>query len=339
MKALQLIGPRQFRLTNLEKPEIDPDEVLIKVSYAGICGSDLHTFHGENKRIKYPAILGHEMSGEIVEIGAACPERFQVGDKVTINPFVPCETCPTCRSGNRHLCGNRFFYGMTKNGGFAEYMKVRWINLHRIDESVPIDVAAMSEPYAVGVHAVNRSGLKLGDKVIIIGGGPIGMMTALAARTAGAGLIAISEVSEYRLARIEELGFIAIDGREGHLREKVLEMTDGIGADIVFEAAGAQATSLQMTQILRARGTAVIVALYSRTPQVDLNDVNFRELTIKGTVVYTEEDFKHAVQTLPVEALKKLISHRLPLEAAEDAFHAAGQAEDAMKILLTPLKQ
>lgn len=334
MKALHLLGPRKFHLVELEKPHIDSDEVLIKVAYAGICGSDLHTFHGQNGRIKYPAILGHEMSGEIVETGAQCL-AFKVGDRVTINPFVACQTCHTCQSGNQHLCGNRFFYGMTKAGGFAEFMKVKAQHLHKIEDAVPLDVAAMTEPYAVGVHAVNRSGLNIGDKVVILGGGPIGLMTALAARNAGAGLVAISEISDYRLQQIRELGFMAIDAKNVDLKQKVMELTDGIGADVVFDAAGASSTSRQMTQILKTKGTAIIVGLYSGTPQVDLNDVNFRELSIKGTVVYTERDFKYAVQTLPVEDLKKLISHRMPLEAAEKAFHFAEQAH-AMKILLTP---
>ncbi|WP_102344747.1 zinc-dependent alcohol dehydrogenase [Bacillus sp. Marseille-P3661] len=335
MKALLLTDKKKLELSECEIPKINDDEVLIKVKYTGICGSDIHTYHGQNPNIRYPRIMGHETSGEIVEIGHGSTSNIQVGDRVTVFPLHACGQCILCKKGSEHLCRNRTFAGMTKDGAFAEYVKVHHSLVYKIEDQTPFDVAAMIEPYAVGVHAINRSNLTMGDKVVILGGGPIGLMIALAAKQAGAGLIAISEVSDYRLKKIRELGFIAIDGRETDLKEEVLNLTEGIGADIVFEAAGVPITSEQMTKVLRPEGTAVIAGLYSQFPRVDSNDVNFRELTIKGTTVYTREEFKYAIQSLPIEQLKALISHRLRIEHAAEGFQLSESASESMKILVS----
>lgn len=335
MKALSLNGNKNLEVSEREIPKINDDEVLIKVKYTGICGSDIHTYHGQNPNVRYPRIMGHEISGEIAEIGKSYSHSLQVGNRVTVFPLLACGECLICKKGKEHLCRHRTFMGMTKDGGFAEYVKAHSSQVYKIKDNTPFDVAAMIEPYAVGVHAINRSQLTMGDKVVILGGGTIGLMIALAAKQAGAGLIAISEVSDYRLKKIHELGFIPIDGRGTDLKEEVLKMTDGIGADIVFEAAGVPITSEQMTKVLRPEGTAVIAGLYSQLPKVDLNDVNFRELTMKGTTIYTREEFRYAIQSLPVEKLEALVTHRLPIEHAAHGFQLTESASQSMKILIS----
>jgi (R,R)-butanediol dehydrogenase / meso-butanediol dehydrogenase / diacetyl reductase len=335
MKALLLTDKQTLEVAEREIPFITEDEVLLKVKYTGICGSDIHTFHGQNPNIKYPRIMGHETSGEVVEVGNSSASKFKKGDRVTVFPILPCGECVLCKKGSEHLCHHRTFMGMTTDGAFAEYVKVDSNQVNKIGDHVPFDVASMIEPYAVGIHAIKRSNLTMGDKVIILGGGTIGLMIALAAKQAGAGLIAISEVSDYRLKQIQDLGFIAIDGRKTDLKEEVLNITEDIGADIVFEAAGVPITSEQMTKVLRPEGTAVIVGLYSHSPKVDSNDVNFRELTIKGTSVYTREEFRYAIQSLPIEQIKQLISHRLPIEKALEGFQLSESASESMKILVS----
>jgi 2-desacetyl-2-hydroxyethyl bacteriochlorophyllide A dehydrogenase len=335
MRAVQFLGNKQFRISEVEMPQISSDELLLKVKYTGICGSDIHVYQGHMAKRNYPLIMGHEFSGEVIEAGKDAAGMFQAGDRVTVNPLVYCGKCHNCRSGIRHLCTERTFTGYTSDGGFAEYVKISAHQAYKLPEHVPLDVAAMTEPYAVGVHAINISGLNLGDNVIILGGGTIGLVIALAARSAGAGQIAISEVSEYRLEAIRRLGFTAIDSKTTNVKEAVMEMTDGIGADVAFDAAGAPVTAEQVTQVLRFRGTAVIAGLYAHPPKVDLNDLNFRELVLKGTTVYSDRDFKHAIQSMPVESLQKMISHRLPLEEVQNGFETASAAE-AMKVLIAP---
>lgn len=334
MRTLLLTKEKHMEVAECEIPSINEEEVLVKVVYTGICGSDVHTYHGLNAKVKYPLTMGHETSGEIVKIGQHCPDGLEIGDRITINPLLSCGACFLCKSGKEHLCRQRTFLGFTRNGAFAEYVNVHHSQVYKIGEHIPLDVASMIEPFAVGVHAINRSNLSLGDKIVILGGGTIGLMIALAARQAGAGFIAISEVSDYRLKKIREMNFTAIDGRTQDLQEEVLKMTAGVGADIVFEAAGVQTTSEQMTKILRPQGTAVIAGLYSQFPKVDSNDVNFRELTIKGTTIYTKEEFQYAIQALPVESLKKMISHRLPIERSLEGFELSGSAIDSMKVLI-----
>jgi threonine dehydrogenase-like Zn-dependent dehydrogenase len=192
----------------------------------------------------------------------------------------------------------------------------------------------MVEPYAVGVHAVNVANIQLGDHVAILGGGTIGMMIALAARAAGAGQIVMSEISDYRLDQIQKLGFIPIDSKVSDVKEEVFKLTGGAGTDIVFDAAGVPATAALMTQLLRSKGTAVIAGLYAHAPQVDLNDLNFRELVIRGTTVYTDQDFRFALQSLPVEELLQLVSHRLPIAEGEEGFRLSAGAKEAMKVLI-----
>ncbi|WP_080872553.1 zinc-dependent alcohol dehydrogenase [Oceanobacillus timonensis] len=334
MKALHLIRNETFVLKETPVPQIVEDEMLIKVAYTGICGSDLSIRAGKNPRVTYPLIMGHELSGEVVEMGSACTGEIRLGDAVTVNPLLSCGQCELCMQGWTHLCRNFGLYGIDVDGAFADYIKVKGRHVHKVPDEVSLDTAALTEPFAVGIHAVERSHLTIGDKVFVLGGGPIGLMVALAARAAGAELVAVSEMSDDRLHIIRELGFIAIDAKKYRLLDKVHDLTNGMGADIVFDAAAVKKTSAQMTSILRTRGTAVIVGLQREPVPVDLGDVNLRELKVLGTMVYTNKSFRTAVKRLPeTKELQKLISHKLPLEKFEEGFSSA-ISKNGMKILL-----
>ncbi|MFZ5945711.1 MAG: zinc-dependent alcohol dehydrogenase [Bacillota bacterium] len=336
MKAIQMAAPKQLELVNTEKPAIAADEVLIKVAYGGICGSDIHIYHGNNERVKYPLIACHEFSGEIVEIGKECSSQWEIGDKVVVNPLISCGVCDPCVRGNVHVCKKLGLIGIDIDGAFAEYVKAKPYQLIKVPEGIPLDTAALAEPLAVGIHAVTTSGLKIGDKVVILGGGPIGLMVAFAAKAAGAGLVVISEVSQFRLEMAKEMGFEVINAADD-VKQKVLELTDGVGADIVFEAAAAPATSAQMTGLLRISGTAVMVGVHRDLAGVNLREVNLRELKIIGARVYTQNNFVTAVKLLPeLKELSKVITHRLSFEEHAKAFAAMMDARDSLKILLHP---
>jgi len=334
MKTIQLVSAEQLRLVEADIPKIASDEVLVKVSYTGICGSDLHTYSGHNPYVTYPVVMGHELSGVIVEKGANCPASLQAGDKVAINPLISCGECSTCREGHLNICRNFKLYGREYAGGFAEYIKVRAGHLVKVPDTISMDVAAMAEPYAVGLHAVNESGIKLGDRVVVLGGGPIGMMTALAARAAGASKIIVSEISGYRLSLAEQLGFEAVNSKETDLKQHVLEVTDGLGADVVFETAATAVTASQLTEVIRPRGTAVLVGLYGRMTEVDLKAIVIRELDVKGSAIFSKREFEFALHHMPVEHMRQMVSHRLPIEATDEGFRTAKSAADAMKVLI-----
>lgn len=337
MKALKITAPGKLEMENVPLPEIDPGEVLLRVGFGGICGSDVHIYHGKNPRVKYPLVMGHEMSGEITDVGARCGQSWKAGDRVVVYPLISCGACDPCRRGNLHVCERLGLIGIDTDGAFAEYVKARPSQLVRIPEGMGLDMAALAEPFAVGVHAVNRSGIKVGDRVVVLGGGPIGLMVALAARAAGAGMVAVGEVSRFRLEKAAKMGFETINPMNQNIREKVLEMTGGTGADVVFEAAAAAPTSAQMTGLLRTRGTAVIVGVHRQPVNVDLQDVNLRELYILGTRVYTDSDFKAAVNLMPrIRELEEVVTHRIPLGAAREGFDAMISAGESLKILLEP---
>lgn len=337
MKALQLVEAEHLKIVQMEDPAINRGEVLIKVHWAGICGSDIHIFHGKNPRVKYPITLGHEFSGEIAEVGKDVSPELKLGDLVTVNPVITCGRCEPCINGRRNVCRKFGLYGIDTNGGFSQYIKVKRKHLVKIPVGVTTDLAVLSEPFAVGVHAVNRSGIKVGSRVLILGGGPIGLIVALAAKAAGAGLIVISEISDYRLEIVKRLGFIAVDNKNTDLKKVVNDLTANNGMDVVFEAAAAPVTSLTMTSYLKSSGTAVMVGLHREPVLTDLRDVNLREINIIGTMLYTDEDFETAVNMLSqTEHLAEIISHRFSLEDYNIAFKTIMQDKTAMKVVIKP---
>ncbi len=337
MRALRLLKPTQFEVIEAEIPRIASNEVLIKVHYAGICGSDIHMFHGKTARVKYPIVPGHEFAGEIAEIGDGKNNSLRVGDLVTINPLITCGKCLSCTTGRSNICPKFGLYGIDTDGGFAEYVKVATDHVVKIPAGMPADVAALAEPFSVGFHAVKRSQLQVGDKALVLGAGPIGLIVASVAKAAGAGSILVSEKNQYRLDVARKMGFQVYDDSEGDLKRKVDEITGGNGVDIVFEAAAAPITSLKMTAYLRPGGTAVMVGVHREYVPADLGAVNLRELNIIGTMVYTPNDFKAAVAMLPrMDSLPLLISHKLPLEAHDQAYSSIVNGKDAMKILFYP---
>ena len=194
-KPLFIWEKKQVVLKDIDVPERGPDEVLIRVSRAGLCGTDLHIYQGHmDRRVQTPLVMGHEMCGEIVE--APSGTDIEVGDRVVVEPTVWCGTCPACRRGHRHICQNLNFLGIDSPGAFQAYWNVPVDRLHRVPDGLSDEAGALIEPLAVAVHDVRRAGVELGDRAVVIGGGPIGMLVAMAARMDGAGVM-ISEVNPF----------------------------------------------------------------------------------------------------------------------------------------------
>jgi len=313
-----------------------PRQVQIRVAYCGICGTDLHLFHGAMAhRLRLPHVMGHEMSGFIAAVGPEV-DAWRVGDRVTVRPLDPCNQCPACRAGHQHICQNLKFIGIDTPGALQGLWTVPAHTLHRLPESVSLEHGAMVEPIAVACHVFRRGEVQAGDFAVVIGGGPIGILVALVAQAGGAQVL-LAEVNPFRVRLAGELGIAAVNPAETDLAALVNERTGGAGADIVFEVSGSAAGAEMMTKLPRTRGRIVVVAIFAEPPKVDLFRFFWRELKLSGARVYEPEDFESAIAlaaagSLPLE---RLITTVLPLGRLEDGFRQMERGGEVMKILVS----
>jgi 2-desacetyl-2-hydroxyethyl bacteriochlorophyllide A dehydrogenase len=334
MPAATYIGNSTINIVESSQRPPAPGEVQIDVAFTGICGTDLHILHGNmDSRVTFPAIIGHEMSGRISALGEGV-SGWSLGDPVTVMPLDWCGDCPACKAGHQHICQNLNFIGIDSAGSLQKQWNVPETVLVRLPESLRLDHAALVEPVAVSVHDVRRADIQPGEKAVVIGGGPIGVLIATTARHAGAEVVVL-ELDGDRRAMIEELGFEVLDPRTQDQVEWVNTWTGGAGADVVFEVSGAAAAVLGATALAKVRGRLVIVAIHPQPRPVDLQRVFWRELTIVGARVYERRDFETAVELLAdgVIPADQMITGTVPLERTADAFSRLA-AGDAMKILV-----
>lgn len=334
MRTAAYLGDRTIAPGEADSREPAPGEVRIAVAYTGLCGTDLHIFHGNmDARVQRPLVFGHEMSGTIDALGADVT-GWAVGDPVTVMPLRWDGTCPACRAGHSHICQNLVFVGIDSPGSLQEQWNVPAELLVRLPDGLSLEHAALAEPVAVAVHDVRRSELAAGDKTVVIGGGPIGVLIATVARHSGAEVVVI-EPEAGRRAQIAELGFATLDPMAGDQVAWVEEWTGGAGADVVFEVSGAAAAVRGATALAKVRGTLVVVAIHPTPREIDLQRVFWRELRILGARVYQRTDFETAVELLRdgVIPAELLISAIVPLERTGDAFLELENGR-ALKILV-----
>ncbi|MFC5791701.1 Zn-dependent alcohol dehydrogenase [Agromyces tardus] len=311
-----------------------PGQVQLEVAYVGLCGTDLHILHGSmDARVQTPLVFGHEMSGTIASVGDGV-EGWAPGDRVTVMPLAWDGTCPACLAGNQHICQNLDFIGIDSPGALQARWNVPADTLVALPADIAMDAAALVEPVAVAVHDVRRSELTPGDRVVVIGGGPIGVLIATVARAFGAE-VAVIELDPARRAQIGALGFEALDPRETDQVAWVEQWTGGAGADVVFEVSGAAAAVLGATDLAKVRGTIVVVAIHPTPREINLQRVFWRELRILGARVYQRTDFERAVEliadgTIPTSVL---ITKVVPLAETRAAFDDL-EGGRAMKVLV-----
>jgi 2-desacetyl-2-hydroxyethyl bacteriochlorophyllide A dehydrogenase len=284
-------------------------------------------------RVTTPATIGHEMSGTIAEIGPGV-EGWAVGDAVTVMPLDWDGTCPACLAGNQHICQNLDFIGIDSPGALQQLWTVPASTLVRLPQSVSLRDAALVEPVAVAVHDVRRSELAPGDKAVVIGAGPIGVLIATVATAFGADVV-VAEIDPHRRAAAEEMGLRTVDPSAVDQVTWVEEWTDGAGADVVFEVSGAAAAVLGATSLAKVRGTLVVVAIHSQPRPIDLHRLFWRELRILGARVYERRDFERAIELVAQGAVPadRLITAVVPLPEVATAFETL-EAGRAMKILV-----
>lgn len=342
MKAVAKTKPGVgIEVIDAPRPTIRPGEVLLQVAACGICGSDLHTYEwtksGRERRgkpIELPRILGHEPSGVVAEVGDGVA-NVKVGDRVTSDSWGGCGQCYYCRIGKVNLCEPRFNIGSLRDGALAEYVLVPSFNLYPLPDNLSLEIGAMIEPLGVAVHAVERCAtLKPGDRVVVTGPGPIGLLTAMVVRAGGAAVTIMGlSKDRLRLGLAEKLGFDTLVADEDGLKG-VLDRTDGRGADIVFEAAGVLSAAIPLA---RKGGEVVVVGQPNDQITLDLLQAIAKELTFTISLGRNPTSWHRAINLLASGTLDiaPLISHRLPLDDADQAFELL-RAGEGVKILLSP---
>ncbi len=338
MKAAVYEGPYQIKVKKVDIPVPKKGEALIRIKYAGICGSDIHVYRGHHPRRKSNTILSHEFVGEIAAMHNEETSTLKIGDRVAVEPTLYCACCKPCRSGSYNVCETVGIYGIDKDGGMAEYIAVPLHTLYPIPGELNLAHAALIEPLAVALHAVRKSRVQVGCQTLVLGGGPIGSLVAAVCRVAGASYVAVSEVNPYRLSVLNEMGVIAVDPAEADLKEFVLDGTGGQGLDVVFEAAGVEKTLEQASSLVNRQGQIMIVTTASKITAFDLQTVCYSELNVVGCRTYTSGDFKAAIALLSSHQIhvEPLISKVYPLEEASRAMKHADEGREAMKILVRP---
>ena len=335
MKAAYYHGKKTIKTGESVPRKPGPDEVRIQVAYCGVCGTDLHIFKGGmDKRVSIPQVIGHEMSGEVAEVGSDV-KGWVSGDRVVVRPLHPCGECPACKAGHSHVCYNLKFLGIDTPGAFQRSWTVPARTLHRLPANLSFDLAALIEPVAVACHDIRRGELQAGEEAVVIGGGPIGLLIGLVAKQAGAKIL-ISEVNPFRLNLAKDLGLEVVNPKETDLNEFVLKRTHGTGADVVFEVTGTAPGAAVMTQLVRVRGRIVVVGVFGDPPKVDLFRFFWRELHLCGARVYEAEDFEKAIDLAARGAfpLERLISARWPVTELQKAFEQIEAGTDLMKVLI-----
>lgn len=291
MKAAIMHGIRQVVIQEMAQPEIQPDEALVEIRSVGVCGSDVHYYtHGRigNYIVNPPFILGHECAGVVVEVGSEVT-NIAPGDRVAVEPGVPCRRCVFCKQGRYNLCRDVIFLATPPvDGSFVEYIAHVADFLYKLPDNVSFNDGAMCEPLSTGMQAVARSGLRMGDRVFIAGVGPIGLMTLQAFRAAGAGAVYVSDIDTSRLELARKLGATAtFNANDETLIPQLRDLTDGLGPEIVVETAGSDSVTAQSVDIVRAGGVVVLVGLAPKAGvEMDTLAIVDKEIDIRGVFRY-----------------------------------------------------
>ena len=331
MKSIVYRGTQNVGVEESALPELAAGEVLIRVAYAGVCGSDMIIYQGVHSRAKAPLIMGHEFSGTIEKGHPSLPK----GTPVTVYPLLSCGHCEPCLNGYAHVCNTLKLIGIDCDGGMAEYVKVPADKVLPIPASLPLKLAAFIEPVAVGVHATRRSGYRPGDSAVVFGAGPIGLCVASCLKYFGASEVIVVESNAFRLGIAKKIGFTTIDAGNDDIRAKILEFTGGRNADLAFDCAAHPSVHHTILDILRVQGTGVVVGSYKKPAEVDLLKIEFKELTLIGTRVYERRDFEIAIGILQSAFIDfdLLLTESRPEEAPERLQGLLRGNTDTIKLL------
>ena len=292
MRAISCVAPGELALIEIEPPALKPGWVRVGISHIGICGTDYHIYEGKHPFLQYPRIMGHELSGVVRDANGAT--TLADGDAVVINPYLPCYNCPACREGKTNACETLTVLGVHGDGGMAEEITLPEANLYKA-EGLSLRDAAMVEFLAIGAHAVRRTEVKPGWRVLVVGGGPIGLGVAFFARIAGAD-ITILDAAEDKLDAARGFGFgaVGLDERDG----AAFKAKMATGFDAVLDATGSIPAMNQAVGYCRNGGALTLVGVVKGTLAWEDPEIHRRELTIRASRNATREDFDHVMDSI-----------------------------------------
>ena len=337
MKQAVLTSPETITFSEIEKPVIKPNDILMKVKNIGICGSDIHAYYGKHPFMSFPIRLGHEMSGEVVEVGSEV-KGIEVGELVTAMPQTFCHECEPCKNGRYNICDTLEVIGCQTPGAACEYFNVDAALIKKIPEGMSAELAATIEPAAVGVHAVRRAGSVKGMNVVVMGAGTIGNVTAQAAMAEGAKSVLITDFSDYRLELAKNCGIPhAANTGKVTMQDAIKEAFGGEGADIFFECVGIGATVNQAIECSKKGHDIVIVGVYGTNPQINMAWVQDREFRLIGSLMYVDKDFQDTIDYMAAGKInmKPLVSKVFKFDEYQDAFkYIENNKDESLKILI-----
>lgn len=337
MKQQVMTEPGKIIFQEVPVPEVGSKDVKIRVENIGICGSDIHVYHGEHPFTSYPVTQGHEVSGEIVEVGEDAMD-LKPGQKVTIEPQVTCGHCHPCRHGKYNLCEELKVMGFQTTGTASEYFVCDQKYVTPVPDAMSFEQAAMVEPLAVAVHGVKQMGSVEGLDVVVIGAGPIGNLVAQTAKGMGARKVMITDISDTRLAKAKECGIdICVNTLHTDFNEALLEAFGPDKADVIYDCAGNDITMGQAIAHARKGSVIVLVAVFAKKANIDLAVANDHELDLKSTMMYRHDDYVDAIRLVNEGKvqLEPLISRKFPFEQYLDAYHYIDDnRETTMKVII-----
>ena len=341
MRAVALKGKREFEVKEIEEPVKDTENVIIKVLKAGICGSDLHYFEmGEPKGL----IMGHEFCGEVINPGNR--SDLKVGDRVTALPISPCLECSACLSGNPQYCKSTWSkavgLSLDSPGALTEKIKVRSDMVLKVPDNVSDEEAAMVEPTAVALHGIHLADVKVGSKVLVIGGGIIGLLSAMFAKKEGASFVAVSETNPKRGEKALSLGVADkyYDAKDENMLNEIMSDTNG-GFDIVIECCGNDSAVTSSLVTVRPGGVVVLVGVATGPISIPTVIAVMNELTVKGAIAYTKEEFATCLDLINNKQIEVMpfVDDIVSYDEVENAYKRLTSGNDgAVKILVDPTK-
>jgi L-iditol 2-dehydrogenase len=330
--------PGRIEFRDVDKPTIGNAQVLIQVKRIGVCGSDIHVFHGLHPYTSYPVVQGHEVSGLIAKVGSQV-EGLSAGDMVTFTPQVTCGECYPCTHGMYHICETLKVMGFQTDGAAQEFFPVDADKVLRIPNDVSLDQAAMVEPVSVAVHALSRGGDVRGKKVLVLGAGTIGNLVAQVAKASGAEGVMITDISDYKLDKATECGIdFVVNPQKQDLAQAILRDFCPSRADLILECVGVQDTITQAIDNARKGTSIVVVGVFGKKPEVNLGLVQDRELCLVGTLMYQKCDYERAIELVSGGklCLDEMITHHFPFSEYLSAYETIEQARgNIMKVMVT----
>ncbi len=338
MKQAVMVSPGKIEFREIDKPAPGPGEILMATKRIGVCGSDIHVFHGKHPYTSYPVVQGHEVSGVIAALGEGV-EGLTVGEQITFMPQLTCGECYPCKHGMYHICESLKVYGFQTDGSGQEYFPLPAELVIKVPDNVPLDHAAMIEPVSVGVHAIRRGGGVEGKRVLVLGAGTIGNLTAQVALAQGARDVMITDVSPYKLDKARKVGIPhAINPNETSLETALLDAFGPERADLILECVGVQPTITDAVNVARKGTSIVVVGVFGDKPTVDLGLVQDRELSLVGTLMYQQVDYEIALDLIVGGKLNldEMITAYFPFEQYLEAYHAIEAAKgDSLKVMIS----